>query len=902
MRSLRTAGLVGSVLLAVTLVVVPEVPGTGAARAGARAAAPEPAAGDPRCARGTGWEMSTRQLDDEYTRHAFVGNGLLSQRVPPNGTGYAATGEETGFPLETPRYDGAFVAGVYGKAPTAQTPEPRRAIAAIPTWSTLNVGTGQHEYTSDTPAGQISDYRQTLNVHCGILRTSLTWTAPDGKSTDLVYEILADRADQHVGAVRVTMTPHYSGTARVTDALDGRGARRMHATGGGHGGNTGHGGGTQHVSFSTTEVGDTGTVASTLEPGRHVSATGSAHERDGLTARQRLDFRVQQGRSYEFTKFVGVDTGPRHAAAAAEHSRDAADRGWDGVREEHVRRWLELWRSDVRTPGREDMQKWLRATRYAALSSARAEGGNSIAPAGLSSDNYAGLVFWDTELWMYPSMLLQNPELARSVVEYREKLLPAARRNAESIGQQGAFYPWTSANSGDLQEDCHSWDPPHCLTQNHLQSDVAFAAWQYYLATGDRQWLREHGWPVLRSIAEYWAGRVTPNDDGSYSINNVAGPDEYSNGVDDGVFTNAGAATALRQATRAARIIGAEAPQQWGHIAENLRIPFDAENERFVQYEGYDGHEIKQADSVLLQYPLEWPMSDEAARNTLDYYAPRTDPDGPAMTDAVHAINAAANGEPGCAANTYLDRSVRPFMREPFAQFSEARGETAGQDAGAPALNFLTGGGGFQQVFTHGFSGLRLREDGVKLDPMLPPQLRDGVELTGLHWQGRTFDVRIGSETTSVELRRGEPFTVRGPDGEHVVSERAPLTMKTRRPDRIPTDNLARCERATATSEEPGKYAEAAVDGSEATTWALDERSGALTVDLGRPAPVERIVPSWTDVRPEGVRFSTSLDGEHFTETPAEPETPRTARFVRVELTGPAQQEQHAGLRELRVE
>ncbi|MHA6801874.1 glycosyl hydrolase family 65 protein [Salinifilum ghardaiensis] len=901
MRYSRTAGLFGSALLAATLAGAPPA-SAGPSRAdaspgGSDARAAGAAAEDPRCAAGPGWEMSTRRLDDAYTRHAFVGNGLLSQRVPPNGMGYAATGEETGFPLETPRYDGAFVAGTYGKAPTSQSPRQRRAIAALPTWSTLNVGTGEHQYTSDTPAGRISGFEQTLNVRCGLLSTSLTWTAPDGRKTDLVYEVLADRADRHVGAVRVTVTPHYSGEVRVTDALDGRGARRMHATGGGRAGST------QHVSFSTTEVGDTGSLASTLRAGPGVRAEPAGHGRDGLTARQRVAFPVQQGRSYQLTKFVGVDTGRQHADAAAKHSRSAADRGWDGVWEEHVRKWLQLWRSDVRTPGREDMQRWLRSTRYAVLSSTRAEGAHALGPAGLSSDNYAGLAFWDTELWMYPNLLLQNPEIAKSMVEYREKLLPAAKRNASAIGQQGAFYPWTSANSGDLQEDCHSWDPPHCLTQNHLQSDVAFAAWQYYLATGDRQWLREHGWPVMREIARYWAGRVTPNDDGSYSIENVAGPDEYSNGVDDGVFTNAGAAIALRKAARAAQVIGADAPQEWRHIADNLRIPFDAQNERFVQYAGYDGHEIKQADTVLLQYPLEWPMSDEVARNTLDYYAQRTDPDGPAMTDAVHAIDAAEIGEPGCVTNTYLERSVRPFMEEPFAQFSEARGETAGEDAGAPALNFLTGGGGFQQAFTHGLTGLRLREDAVELDPMLPPQLAEGgVELTGLHWQGRTFDVRLGGETSTVELRSGEPFTVRTPEGERVVSDGAPLTMKTRRPDRVPTDNVARCQPAQATSAEPGKYAEAAVDGSEATAWVLDERSGALTADLGRPQQVGRIVAQFSEVRPEQVRLSTSLDGEHFTPTPAEPENPRLARFVRVELTGPADAEKHAGLRELRVE
>jgi hypothetical protein len=356
----------------------------------------------------------------------------------------------------------------------------------------------------------------------------------------------------------------------------------------------------------------------------------------------------------------------------------------------------------------------------------------------------------------------------------------------------------------------------------------------------------------------------------------------------------------LRNATKAAQLLGEQAPPEWNRIADKLRIPFDPKQQVFQQYDGYQGQKIKQADTVLLQYPLEWPMPPEVAAKTLDYYAPRTDPDGPAMTDSAHAIDAAATGEPGCTANTYLDRSIRPFLKAPFAQFSEARGERAGEGAGAPTFNFLTGAGGYTQVFTHGLTGLRWREDRVVLDPTLPPQLPRGVELTGLRWQGRTFDVHLGGEQSTVTLRGGAPFTVQAPDGEHVVSKGAPLTLKTRRPDLVPTDNLARCKPATATSEEPGRYAEAAVDGNTATTWALEGAQGSATVDLGAPQRISRITPQWTETAPTSFRLSTSVDGKEFTEAPPEIPGGRLARFVRVEVAGPEGPE-HAGLSEVEV-
>ena len=851
-----------------------------------QAAVSSPCPGDQGDPTTSGWALSTTTFDNAYTRHAYVGNGYLSQRVPATGTGYVATTQKTGWPLYTNAYDGAFVAGLYSTEPNPLIPPHDATIAAIPTWSTLKVGTGPDTYSATTPAQQISNFRQTLFLRCGILRTSLTWTPRAGRATDLVYDVIAARDRPHVGAVKLTVTPQWNGPATVTDVIDGAGARRVTQTGGG----VVAGARTVDVAFRTT-TGTGGAVASTLSTAvalKSASATGTAQN---LTASQALTFDARKGTSYEFTKFVGVDTAltsPAPEPSAISASQGAANAGWAAVLAGHVSAWADLWKSDVVVAGRPELQDWIRSNLYALRSSIRAGDDNSIAPAGLSSDNYAGLIFWDAETWMYPSLLAFHPDAAESVIEYRRKTLPAALKNATDYGFQGAFFPWNSAGTGDLEE-CHSWDPPHCLTQIHLQGDIALSVWQYYLATGDTAWLRDH-WTLLRGNAAFFAGRVTANADGTYSINNVAGPDEYSNGVDDGVFTNAGAALALRNATRAAAILGEDVPAQWAVIADHLRMPFDDENQVFLQYDGYQGTQIKQADTVLLLYPLEWPMSTQVAANTLDYYAPRTDPDGPAMTDAIHAVDAAQIGEPGCSTHTYLMRSIRPFVRDPFAQYTEARGDKAGaQDplAGSPAYNFLTGSGGFSQVFTFGLTGLRWREDRIHIDPMLPPQLSAGVTLKGLHWRGRTFDIEIGATTTTVTLRSGSAFTLESPAGTQTVS--ATAKIPTRRPDLAPTDNLARCRPATASSEEAGEYAEAAVDGSAATVWSPTASPASLTVDLGKVTHISSVVTTWSVTKRPSSRILTSTDGTTWTERRANSsgklQSPVDARYVRVELT-----------------
>jgi trehalose/maltose hydrolase-like predicted phosphorylase len=779
------------VLVAVVLIVVGIVV---AVPQGERSAQGYPCPGDNVSGRAD-WAPESDVFAAGFDRHPFAGNGYLGVRIPPAGMGYVQTGEKTGWPLYTPRYDGAFLAGLYASEPSVA--DGHEVAAALPNWSTLLVGVGNETYSPTTPSGEVTNFHQTEYLRCGLVHTTLTWTTQDGHNTDLTYDVLTDRTDQHAAAVRLTAVPHWSGQLTVTGLIDFEGARRVDRLE------------TETPNTATTEVGFrtrttnvTGAVAAVLD-------TGGAAVQQSDTA-QRSTFPVQQGHSYQVTKFVGVDstlTAPNPQRSAVDSAQGAARRGWPQLLAADATIWQQLWAGDIEISHRPDFQRWTRGALYSLYSATNPQQDNSISPNGLTSDDYGGAIFWDADIWMYPGLLQLNPALAKSVVEYRYKTLPAARANAQRLGYPGAFYPWTSGSTGDLDSECYSWNEqpkPHCLTQIHLQGDIALAAWQYYLATKDTGYLRDRVWPIMSNLAEFWAARATPNPDGGYSIRGVAGPDEYSNDVDDGVYTNAVAAEALRNAASAAGLLGRTAPPQWITVADHLRIPFDAADQVFEQYDGYHASLIKQADAVLLEYPLEWPMSPAVATKTLDYYAKRSDPDGPAMTDAVHEIDAAQNGQP-CKVGAFLDRSVRPFIREPFGQFAEARGSKAGAAdalAGAPAFDFDTAAGGFIQEFTNGLLGLRFRADRVRLDPLLPPQLGDGFTVHGLHWQGRTFDATVSPEHTTITSTSGPSLPVETPAGVRHVDSDHPLQLPTRRPGL--TQNGDVCGPATDLSEQSG--------------------------------------------------------------------------------------------------
>ncbi len=144
------AGLL-AVPTAVGLAIVPAVASAPVAAPAAAAATDSPC---PQSQGSPAWELSTSTFDPAFYRHATVGNGYLGLRVPPAGMGYVSTGEPTGWPLFTPRYDGAIVAGLYARDPDLAGG--RQAIAAIPNWSTLTVGAGGETFTPTTAASRIT--------------------------------------------------------------------------------------------------------------------------------------------------------------------------------------------------------------------------------------------------------------------------------------------------------------------------------------------------------------------------------------------------------------------------------------------------------------------------------------------------------------------------------------------------------------------------------------------------------------------------------------------------------------------------------------------------------------------------------------------------------------------------
>ncbi|KAA8909403.1 glycosyl hydrolase family 65 central catalytic domain-containing protein [Sphaerosporella brunnea] len=866
------------------------------------------------------WTLGTHSfVPNAWQVQPYVANGYHGSRLTAEGAGYWRIRNETGsvwpingWPLDNPRQTFATIAGFWDEQRnTTRTNFPEllkkggeSVISGIPTWSSFVVATadGKHAYAPGVDPETVESFHQTLSLKDGIVTTQVRWRPVEGgQAYDLTFTVLAHMSRINLGMMKIDIGCPGDDKLIITDLLDGQGAQRttfvgkavedkddliwtaVHPTGISN---------VTAYEFSTLDL-EYGANAAVVKGSRKNAEARSWVSTNDSTVAQEYTL-APRGQKLTILKYVGIASTDAFAdpeTTAYDAAITAKKVGWKKLLAEHKAAWAALWDdADVEIPGKdvEELQISIRASLFHLLSNVRSAaegpgiGDNSISVGGLTSDSYAGLVFWDADLWMLPGLLVLHPEHAANINDYRYRLLGQAKENAKEYGLQGALYPWTSARFGN----CTGTGP--CSDyQYHLNTDIALVHWHQFLTTGDMNWFKAKGWPVISAIADMWASLAVkaPHDDqdglkkGMYTVNNVTDPDEYANHVDNGAFTNAGVKVIMGIAGQAAALVNASANPKWKDVEANMFIPYNTEAGIIPEYAQMNGSvEIKQADVVLINYPLEFRLNETQAQHDLDFYARAQSPDGPAMTWAIFAIDALDLSPHGCASWTYFLTASQPYLREPWYQFSEqiiddiyVNGNTN------PAFPFLTGHGGFLQVPTHGFTGYRPRLDAFYLDPSLPPQLTHGVTVKGMKHRGASFNVHVGLQNTIVTRRdtnNTAPVTVRIADrnvkgGDYTLLPGQRLVVPTRRPDLNGTDipgNKAECKAATSSSiYMPGQFPLAAVDGSNHTQWRpASPEPASLVVDLGRETEFGLVSMNWAQWPPLRWELEVSADSKRW--------------------------------------
>jgi trehalose/maltose hydrolase-like predicted phosphorylase len=341
----------------------------------------------------------------------------------------------------------------------------------------------------------------------------------------------------------------------------------------------------------------------------------------------------------------------------------------------------------------------------------RISGNPILPPMGLSSARYGGFRFWDAEAWMLPVYCFTNPDVAKLATAWR-------RENS------GDHFAWEAGPAGQDET------PPEFTGAIHV---AGWAVWwsrraeAFGLATAaDTEGLARI---ALKQFQEHAAAT-----DRGIEIRSVESPDE-------GRLRNNDLVTNLL-AKMVAELCG---EREWaGRVviptaADGVPQTFDNDHMRTYQ----------QAAALLSLFPLEWPFDARTQKAMFKRYNDKATENGPAMSDAVHAVIAARLGLPEEAYRLWR-RAWQPFLDDRM-QFRERRSSQEGY--------FVTGAAGCIESVLYGFAGIKVvrgpgaipLKNGYSLSirPRLPPAWKS-LTIENLQTPSGAFRIAIRGGELSV--------------------------------------------------------------------------------------------------------------------------------------------------------
>jgi alpha,alpha-trehalase len=764
---------------------------------------------------GNPWSISFGGYDprEEPLREALctVGNGYFATRgCTPESTAAGA------------HYPGTYAAGVYNRL-TDQVDGrtvTNESLVNLPNWLpvTFRIHAGPWFDIDDV---EVLSYSQTLDLRRAVLSREFRFRDTAGRITAVTQRRFLAMHLPHVAASETTVkAENWSGAIEFRSAIQGdvenRLVKRYSELSGKH--------------LTVTRLRELSTDSALLEANTVQSLIPVA-----LAARNTLwrgeaplhaDYRLVRdaarighdiatdlavGQSVTLEKVATVVTGRDSAAS------DPADEA-----ERHLHRlgriaeilrghsliWAQLWERFSIDIG--DNSDELRIVRLHLLHllqtlSPNTAGLDTGVPArGLHGEAYRGHIFWD-ELFVFPVLNIHLPKVTRSLLQYRYRRLPEARRAACEAGYTGAMFPWQSGSDGrEESQQLHlnprscRWNPDPSGRAHHSGIAVAYNVWQYYQVSGDVDYLVDYGAEMLTEIARFWVS-LASFDTGRerYVIRGVIGPDEFHSGypgrvydgIDNNAYTNVMAVWVIMRATEALELLplsdrldllerlGVNGPELdlWDDVSRRMFVPFH--DGVISQFEGYELLEeldwnayrrrydniqrldrileaendninhykaSKQADALMLFYLL----SSDELREIFDRLDYRFAPDQiPKTIDyyrsrTSHGSTLSAIVHSWVLARGDRERALKYFQQVLLSDVADIQAGTTFEGIHLAAM------AGSVDLLQRCFTGLEFRGDRIVLNPLWPESL--GKLSFPLRYRGHRLHLEVGGRKARV--------------------------------------------------------------------------------------------------------------------------------------------------------
>jgi maltose phosphorylase len=720
-----------------------------------------------------------------------LGNGRMGQR---------ANFEETytGDSLQ-----GNYVAGVYYPDKTRVGwwkngyPEYFAKVLNAANW--IGIHLAFDDQVLDLNLCQVTNFRRVLNMREGYLLRTFTAHLPDGKQIEVAAQRFCSIVDDEAGAIRYSITPlNFSGHVTIIPFIDGdvknqdanydekfwdevsRGVNGEEA----------------YLTMRTKKTGFevcTGMKFAIRQNGQDLYLSPVAIERDKYVA-AKVTVAIRQNQETIVYKFAANLSSENHDRAdlfeTAKRVVDAAAaKGFDLMLQEQAAAWAAKWEeSDITIEGDAAAQQGIRFNIFQLHQTYTGEDARlNIGPKGFTGEKYGGSTYWDTEAYCVPFYLATaDPQVTRNLLIYRYKHLAKAIENAEKLGFRdgAALYPMVTMNG----EECHNeWEIT--FEEIHRNAAIAFAIYNYVRYTGDAAYLGDYGLEVLVGIARFWAQRVNWSiAQKKFVMLGVTGPNEYENNVNNNWYTSLMAMWCLEYTLEALGQVQQSAPEkyagiiqktnfreleepaQWQHILTNMYLPEDEELGIYLQQDGYLDKQqvlvkdldpadrplnqkwswdrilrspfIKQADVLQGFYFLEDRFDLETLRRNFDYYEPRTVHES-SLSPCVHAILAAKLGDE--------ERAYQFYLRTSRLDLDDYNNDT---EDGCHTTSMA----GTWMSVVEGFGGMRVRDNQLRFNPILPAQWTSFSFRIG--FRGVLLQVKVNKEGVQIINQSNQSISV----------------------------------------------------------------------------------------------------------------------------------------------
>ena len=611
--------------------------------------------------------------------------------------------------------------------------------------------------------GSVHRHYRFLDMRAGILTREEEWESPRGKRLSVIFRRVISSDHYHTAAVTCTVTPvSKCGSLSISSGLHT--PRRFTAPGG----DPRVGGilqqdplllvrksidseiGTMLYRTRNSGLSYICSMVHTVRGGEDFRCVRETEEHDVV---HRFEFTPEKDRPVVLEKFISYFTTletPREdlARSAAEEASRALETGFDTLAAEKREYLRRFWQgADIDIESGNNLRESIRFNMFHLLQAAGKRGNGNIPAKGLTGEGYEGHYFWDTEIYMLPFFLYTVPEVARSLLMYRFKILPAARRRAEELHHKGALYPWRTING----EEASPYYPAG-TAQYHINADIAYACRKYWKISGDDEFLLDGGGEILFETARFWHDFADFIPGKGLCFNCVTGPDEYTALVNNNAYTNYMAKMNLTYAAEIAvflrehypdrfeelsrRIgLGGDEIDDWHKAAAEVYLPYDRERGLIPQDDSffdkavwdfkstpaehyplllhyhpltiYRYQVLKQPDLLLAFLLLSSAFTDEEKQRNFAYYDPLTTGDS-SLTSCIQSIIATEIGKTAEGEHYFL-QTARMDLDDINKNVKD------GIHAAAMGGAWLT--------LIYGFAGLRDDGEFLSFKPSLPPSM-----------------------------------------------------------------------------------------------------------------------------------------------------------------------------------